>query len=383
MPAVLVATDSPDFVTARRPAQPQGVDLRHAVPAPLQSLVGSSPVMQQLRTRIEMVALRDARVLIIGPTGSGKELVARAIHRLSRRQRAPFIGVNCAALPRELVESELFGYERGAFTGAATRRRGLLELANGGTMFLDEIAELALDAQAKLLRVLENLRFRRVGGEEEVDVDVRVLAASNQDLGQRVRQGLFRDDLFHRLNVVTLRVPSLNEHWADVPELARHFLADLGAKDVRLSATAMNQLRRHSWPGNVRELRNTIERALVFEVGHEITAVDLPASDHGREHNDPPPSITAAMAGLSAALTAAISSGHTPRGFLATIEQTLAETALALASGNKTVAARWLEWDRKALTRRLRRAHSPSISPSAGCPGSSSSMKSDQRPPST
>lgn len=359
MPASLVAADSPNFVAARRVPQLQGFDPHRPIPVALQSLVGGSQVMQQLRAQIEMVALRDARVLIIGPTGSGKELVARAIHKLSRRHGAPFIGVNCAALPRELVESELFGYERGAFTGAATRRRGLLELANGGTIFLDEITELRLDAQAKLLRVLEDLRFRRVGGEEEVQVDVRVLAASNQDLGQRVRRGEFRDDLFHRLNVVTIRVPALNEHWADVPELAKHFLADLGAKDVRLSAAAMNQLRRHSWPGNVRELRNAIERALVFAAGREIPAIDLPINDHVGQHNDPPPSIAAAVAGLSAALTAAISSGHTPRGFLATIEQTLAETALALASGNKTVAARWLEWDRKALTRRLRRPHSP------------------------
>ncbi len=360
MPPVPVVNQPPTALTFRRDPRPQSLGFCRAAPSPLQRLVGNSPVMQKLRARVESVGPRDVRVLIVGPSGSGKELVARAIHELSSRHAGPLVNVNCAALPRELVESELFGYERGAFTGATSRRRGFFELADGGTILLDEISELAPEAQAKLLRVLEDLRFRRVGGEEEVQVDVRVLAASNQDLAHRVACGRFREDLFHRLNVVTVEVPSLNDHPADLPDLVKHFLAHFGALETRFTAVAIDQLRRHPWPGNVRELRNTIQRTLAFAPGREITTVDLtPSVNH--EPATPPPNVAAAVAGLSTALASSIRSGHTPRGLLPAIERTLAETALTLAEGNKTVAARWLEWDRKALTRRLRRR--PSSSP--------------------
>jgi DNA-binding NtrC family response regulator len=324
------------------------------IPVPLRRLIGSSSVMQRLRSRVLAVATRDARVLIVGPTGSGKELVARAIHDLSSRSSEPFVGINCAALPNDLVESELFGYERGAFTGASSRRRGLFELAHRGTLFLDEIEELSLEAQAKLLRVLEDLRFRRVGGEEEIAVDLRVLAASNQDVAARVASGRFREDLFHRLNVVTLCVPPLTERLDDIPELTKHFLHSCGAEDVAISTDALQQMRGHGWPGNVRELRNAIERALVFASAPEIRQIDLTTAGRAsvgcRERT-----VIGAIDGLRLAFTKAVEAGSTPRGLLTAIERSLVETAVQLASGNKTAAARLLELDRKALDRRLRR----------------------------
>jgi two-component system response regulator HydG len=320
-------------------------------PHPLDQLVGSSPPMRTLREQIELVARRDARVLIVGPSGSGKELVARALHHLSRRRGAPFVPVNCAALPRDLVESELFGYERGAFTGAAARRRGLFELAHGGTILLDEIEELPPEAQAKLLRVLEDLRFRRVGGEEELDVDVRVVAATNQNLVARVTSGLFRDDLFHRLNVVTLTVPALAERLGDLPELVEHLLAQFGARGARLSRAVQCELRSHSWPGNVRELRNTIERALVFTLGSEITSLGLLPATTPHEAD---PTISTAIDGLRTAFAGAVRAGDSlPHHLVRTIEHALAHTALGVTGGNKSAAARCLDLDRKALERRL------------------------------
>ncbi|MBI4518199.1 MAG: sigma-54-dependent Fis family transcriptional regulator [Deltaproteobacteria bacterium] len=325
------------------------------LPLPLQRLVGTSSAMAELRARIQAVAPRPVRVLIVGASGSGKELVARAIHGLSPRHAGPFVGVNCAALPRELVESELFGYERGAFTGASSRRRGLFELAHRGTLFLDEIEELAPEAQAKLLRVLEDLHFRRVGGEEELDVDVRVIAASNQDLRRRMAAGQFRDDLFHRLSVVTLTVPALGERHSDIPQLVRFFLHEFGAESLQLSAAALSQLERYAWPGNVRELRNVIERTIVFATGGEIAAFDLGLHSGAAATVARPSSVQHAVSNLSTAFTNAVRAGNTPRGLLSAIERSLAETALSLASGNKTAAARWLDLDRKALDRRLRR----------------------------
>jgi DNA-binding NtrC family response regulator len=322
---------------------------------PLRGLVGSSLVMQRLRDQVRAVAIRDVRVLVVGPSGCGKELVARAIHDLSKRLGAPFIAINCAALPRDLAESELFGHERGAFTGATCRRRGAFELAHHGTLFLDEIEELAPEVQAKLLRVLEDARFRRVGGEEEVSVDVRIIAASNQNLADRVVAGRFREDLFHRINVVCLTVPALTARLGDLDDLAQHFLRTFGASRLRLSADAYARLRTHTWPGNVRELRNVIERALVFSSDREITGTDLGIPTAPNTLPPPEPSIRAALLHLKAAFQNSAREGNTPMGLFPTIERTLAECALSLARGNKTTAARLLHIDRKGLSRRLRR----------------------------
>ena len=311
--------------------------------------------MRHLRARVEAVAARDVRTLIVGPTGSGKDLVARTIHALSRRAQAPFVAMNCAALPHDLVESSLFGYERGAFTGAVNRHRGYFEQAHRGTIFLDEIAELAPQAQAKLLRVLDAPRFRRVGGEEEITADVRVLSASNQNLRQRIADGHFREDLFHRLNIVTVTVPALAERRPDIPELVAHFLRELGAEQLSFGPSAIEQLQSHSWPGNVRELRSVIERALVFAAGQQIDALDLAGV---RNDAVPPsvPSIATAISNLTAAFAAAVRDGSPLPNLRDAIERSLAETALQLAAGNKTAAANLLSMDRKALARRLRQS---------------------------
>jgi len=322
-------------------------------PPPLHGLVGTSRAIQHVRAQVRAVAARDARTLILGPSGSGKELVARAIHALSSRQRGPFVAVNCAALPRELVDSLLFGFERGAFTGAVSRRRGFFELADNGTILLDEIAELAPEAQAKLLRVLDAPHFRRVGGETDVAVNVRVLAASNRDLRQRVRDAYFREDLFHRLDIVTIAVPPLVERREDIPELVTHLLHELGAGHVSLGPAAVEQLCGHSWPGNVRELRNVLERTLVFSAGRHIDVVDLNTA-HTDAHSTNAGSIADAINDLTVAFAAAVRGGTAPPDLRDIIDRSLVEAALQLAAGNKTAAARWLNMGRKALARRLR-----------------------------
>ena len=320
---------------------------------PLRRLVGNSPAVRRLRARIVAVAARDVRTLIVGPTGTGKDLVAHAIHTLSSRARGPFVAVNCAAVPHELIESTLFGYDRGAFTGAVTGRRGVFELADGGTIFLDEIAELAPHAQAKLLRVLDAPTFRRVGGEAEITTDVRILAASNQNLRQRVVDGQLRADLFHRLDIVTVSVPSLAERREDIPDLVALFLRELSAEQVSFGPSAIAQLRSHAWPGNIRELRSVIERALVFAGTDPIDTLEVASlDDHSRSSE--PPSIATAIRALSAAFAAAVRNGTPVPNFRDAIEQSLAETAMQLAQGNKTAAAGLLSMDRKALARRLR-----------------------------
>lgn len=239
-------------------------------------LVGESPSMQRVRETIRRVAPTDARVLIVGESGTGKELAATAIHSLSARQGAPFVRVNSAAIPRELVESEMFGHERGAFTGAHGRRRGRFELADRGTLFLDEVGDLGPEAQGKLLRALESGTIQRVGGATTIDVDVRVLAATNHDLREEVRSGRFREDLLFRLEVVPLRMPPLRERIEDLPLLVDHIAARLRAKQGRsppeLSAEAMEVLGRHAWPGNVRELLNFLERLAILHPGAVVDA---------------------------------------------------------------------------------------------------------------
>src|SRR5260221_9950254 len=233
----------------------------------LGSLVGPSRKMQEIFRLIEMVAPSTASVLITGASGTGKELVARTIHELSPRRPKPFIAINCAAIPETLIESEIFGHEKGAFTGAMERRTGCFELAEGGTLLLDEIGEMPVGTQAKLLRVLEDHRLRRLGSKVETTVDVRVLAATNKVPEEAVARGELRNDLYYRLNVFNIHMPPLREHREDIPDLVHALLAEMSAKHGRRVATVseavMNAFRNHTWPGNVRELRNTLERAVI------------------------------------------------------------------------------------------------------------------------
>jgi two-component system nitrogen regulation response regulator NtrX len=242
-------------------------------------MVGESHEIRQLREQIAMAAPTNGRVLIYGENGTGKELVARSVHALSRRRSGPFIEVNCAAIPEELIESELFGHVKGAFTGATDRHTGRFELADGGTLFLDEVSELPLDTQVKLLRVLQEREFEPVGSTKTQKVDVRVIAATNRHLEDVVAKGTFRSDLYYRLSVFPLEVPPLRERRGDIAELARHFIERLARKvgsSVRaLGADARQRLEAHTWPGNVRELQNTIERALISSPGTELV-IDWP-----------------------------------------------------------------------------------------------------------
>ncbi|HHH10502.1 MAG TPA: sigma-54-dependent Fis family transcriptional regulator, partial [Sorangium sp.] len=255
----------------------------HAELQDRRAMLGTSPPMQQLHRQIERVAPTKANVLITGPSGTGKELVSRAIHQLSGRAEKPFVKVNCAAMPRELIESELFGHERGAFTGADAKKRGLFEQAHGATLFLDEIGDMALSAQAKVLRVLQSGEVSRVGSEHTFVVDVRVLAATNKDLSREVAAGRFREDLFFRLNVFPIRMPTLDERREDIPLLVEAFVAsfcsDNGMKDKRIHTDVYVALARRRWPGNVRELKNVAERAAILS-GDEITIADLPEDPH-------------------------------------------------------------------------------------------------------
>ena len=245
----------------------------------LKSLVGDSPALQKSLRAIEMVAPTDSTVLITGETGTGKELVAQAIHRLSPRQQKALITVNCAALPPTLIESELFGHEKGAFTSATARKLGRFELAHGGTIFLDEVGELPIDVQMKLLRVLEAQEFNRVGGTQTIRVDVRVLAATNVDLDQAIKRNSFRADLFYRLNVFPLRLPTLRERLQDIPLLARHFVQKYSQRHrkpvTRIHSAALKALSAYDWPGNVRELEHVIERAVIVSRTSTLTTEDL------------------------------------------------------------------------------------------------------------
>jgi two-component system nitrogen regulation response regulator NtrX len=316
--------------------------LGHADP-----LVGVSAAMDELRALIARVAPTDARVLITGESGTGKELVAAAIHRQSARATQPFVSVNSAAIPRDLVESELFGHERGAFTGAAARRVGRFELADGGTLFLDEVGDLGPEAQAKLLRALESGVIERVGGERPVPVDVRVLAATNKDLARAAAEGGgFRDDLLFRLNVVPVHIPPLRERREDVPPLARHFAtrqrARLG-RPVTVDAGALQLLTAYDWPGNVRELANLVERLAILSADGTVTAADVAR-------------VLPPARGAHAPRDAAAPQPDLPLSdALDRYERTLIARALSHAGGNVAEAARRLATDRANLYRRMRR----------------------------
>ena len=242
-------------------------------------MLGASAPMRRVFEMADRVAATDATVLILGESGTGKDLLAQGIHDRSPRAGKPFVAVNCAALPENLIESELFGYQRGAFTGAAQQRKGKFELASGGTVFLDEIGDMNPVTQAKVLRVLENRKIERLGGSHSIDVDVRVISATHRDLPAEITAGKFREDLYYRLRVVTLELPALREHKEDIPALVVAFLRQFGVRhnrNVKMTRTAMDAMCAYDWPGNVRELRNAAERSLVMTGADEITVVDLP-----------------------------------------------------------------------------------------------------------
>ena len=319
--------------------------LGHADP-----LVGSSLAMDELRALIARVAPTESRVLITGESGTGKELVASAIHRLSARGSKPFVTVNSAALPRDLVESEMFGHERGAFTGATERRLGRFELADGGTLFLDEVGDLGPEAQAKLLRVLEGGVVERVGGEKPFAVNVRVLAATNKDLKQAVRDGEFREDLLFRLNVLPIHIPPLRERPEDVAPLVKHFAGRFAARlnrPVKFDAGAVPLLASYNWPGNVRELANIVERMAILATSDVITAADvarvLP------QDGTPPRIVTPANGDDTPWRDIALSDT------LDQYERELIAKALSVSRGNVAEAARRLQTDRANLYRRMRR----------------------------
>src|ERR1700678_2377449 len=257
-------------------------DLRTAALEESSGIIGERRGLRRILDSVRTVAPTDTAVLITGETGTGKELIARAIHQHSLRSRGPFLKINCAAIPEGLLESELFGHEKGAFTGAAAQKKGRLEIANGGVVFLDEIGELAPALQVKLLRVLQEREFERVGGMRPISVDIRLIAATNQDLAQAVKNGTFRKDLFYRLNVLSLVMPPLRERREDIPVLADYFVTKyikkLNTKTKRISPEAKARLANYDWPGNVRELENAIESALVLSVSELIQPEDLPES---------------------------------------------------------------------------------------------------------
>ena len=265
-------------------------------------MIGDSYGMVRLREQVATAAPTNGRVLIFGENGTGKELVARNIHAMSRRRTGPFVEVNCAAIPEELIESELFGHVRGAFTGAVADRRGKFEVAHGGTIFLDEIGDMSLKTQAKVLRVLQEQAMEAVGSSTQIRMDARVLAATNKDLPVEIRAGRFREDLYFRLNVVPISVPPLRERVEDVPLLADHFMAMLAREYGRLPKTfdtdAVAALQRYKWPGNVRELRNLIERLMIMVPGDRVSARDLSFLEHGAEPHAVPVARSGAIAPL-------------------------------------------------------------------------------------
>ncbi len=266
-------------------------------------MIGNSLEIRRLKEQIAIAAPTSGWVLITGENGTGKELVARAIHHQSRRQERPFIEVNCAAIPEELIESELFGHEKGSFTGATAQRKGKFDQANEGTLFLDEIGDMSLKTQAKVLRILQERKFERVGGNRTIEVDVRVIAATNKNLEEEIAAGRFREDLYYRLNVIPFHVPPLRERREDIPELARHFLEFFCGKESRevksLDHEALNALLQYSWPGNVRELKNIIERLAIMTREPIIELHHLPVSITGRV--SPPPGRTDGTSALETA----------------------------------------------------------------------------------
>ena len=310
---------------------------------PASSISGSSAIVRELRRQVITAGASEGRVLITGPNGSGKEVVAGMLHHHSRRAAAPFVAVNCAAIPSELIESELFGHLRGAFTGAVESKRGKFELADGGTLFLDEVGDMSLLTQAKVLRVLQEQRFTRLGGSREIGVDVRVIAATNQNLEEQIAAGRFRQDLYFRLNVIPIRVPALSERLEDIPALVEEFVAEVagttGLRPKLFTPDALERLASYSWPGNVRELRNVVERVMIMIPADEIQADDL-----------------AFLGGaVEAPQVSGFEIGQLPlRDAREQFERDYIRRALASCEGNVTKAAALLGLERSHLHRKLR-----------------------------
>ncbi|MGE3274152.1 MAG: sigma-54-dependent transcriptional regulator [Vicinamibacterales bacterium] len=305
-------------------------------------IIGNSPKMRKIYQVIEQAAPTTASVLVIGESGTGKELVAQTIHQLSPRAEAPFVAINCAAIPETLLESEIFGHEKGAFTGAMDRRAGCFELADGGTLFLDEIGEMTPATQVKLLRVLQERRFRRLGGRAEQEVDVRVLAATNIDPADAIRQGKLREDLYYRLNVFTIALPPLRDRMEDLQLLIQAFIEQFNERDRKsvkaLTPEALGELQRYDWPGNVRELRNVIERATILSRGDLIEARHLPRLGPVTKPSESAPGLNV-VAGMT----------------VGEVEQRLIVATLEQVGGNKTRAAELLGISLKTLHNKLNR----------------------------
>ena len=332
--------------------RPTGAD--RSDPSPRSGLIGRSPALQEVFRTIGRLARSEVSTLITGESGTGKELVARALHQHSPRRQGPFVAVNTAAVPRDLLESELFGHERGAFTGAVERRRGRFELAAGGSLFLDEIGDMPLELQTRLLRVLAEQEFYRVGGLQPRRADVRILAATHQDLDRLVAEGRFRDDLLHRLDVIRLRIPPLRERPEDIPELAEAFLeraaAETGLAPRRLSPRALQELQGRRWPGNVRELENFCRRITVMAPSEEVDRGDLPLNSSHVETED-----WAEAAVQWAEQHACSPDAGIGREAIDRLEHRLIRWALERSNGHRQKAARLLGWGRNTLTRKIRK----------------------------
>ncbi len=341
-------------VTRLRQSVEGGVDLG--------GIVGGSPAMQQIFKAVGKVAGTDLTVLLRGESGTGKELIARAVHENSRRKGRPFVPVNCAAIPRELLESELFGHEKGAFTGAVSARRGRFEQAEGGTIFLDEVGDMDLSLQTKLLRVLQERRIERLGGEGSIPVDVRIVGATNQDLEAAVARRAFREDLFYRINVVTIHLPPLRDRREDIPALVTHFLAAFAQEQHTapkvISPEAMEVMLAHGWPGNVRELENVVKRAAALATTTLILPDHLPdalrppagsAEAAGRPDPFPIEWVRAELARLQGVLD-----GRLHDHFVACVERPLLELILRRTGGNQVKAADLLGINRNTLRKRIK-----------------------------
>jgi transcriptional regulator with GAF, ATPase, and Fis domain len=304
-------------------------------------IIGESPQIKEVMDLVNRVAKSNATVLILGESGTGKELVANAIHYNSDRKNKPFVKVNCGALPENLLESELFGHEKGAFTGAISRKIGRFERAHGGSIFLDEIGEMSFSTQVKLLRVLQEKQIERVGSTEVIDVDVRIIAATNKDLKRLVEEGRFREDLYYRLNVIPIKIPPLRERKQDIPLLVKYFLQkyslETGRRGMTISDSALDKLKTYSWPGNIRELQNVIERAVILSPGREITEDQLPPEIVKRDRQVELDEFKLPKNGVN----------------LNDLEKSLIKQALDMTNDNQTEAARLLGITRHTLIYRM------------------------------